>query len=111
MESKIAPGRIYKLDRFSVPNPARGEFLPKVMAIMQLLKAQPGHIQSFVLEQPGINDEFNLVTLVEWENKQATEGARGAVAAMQKATGFNPQETMARLGIRAEMGFYTPINA
>ena len=111
MESKTVSGCIVKLDKFVVPNSARDEFLPKVMGIMELLKAQPGYIQGFILEQPGSTGKFNLVTLVEWENKQAAEDARGAVMARQKATGFNPQETMARLGIGADMGFYTPINA
>lgn len=109
MEKKIVSGCMYKLDKFIVPNSARDEFLPKVMGIMELLKAQPGYIQGFILEQPGSTGEFNLVTLVEWENKRAAEGARGEVMAMQKATGFNPQETMARLGISANMGYFTPI--
>lgn len=108
---KTELGYIYKLDKFAVPNSARDEFLPKVVEIMELLKAQPGYIQGLIFEQPGPTGEFNLVTFVEWKNKQAAEGARGAVMAMQKTTGFNPQETMARLGIRADMGFYTPINA
>ena len=111
MESKTVSGCIVKLDKFVVPNSARDEFLPKVMGIMELLKSQPGYIQGFILEQPGSTGEFNLVTLVEWENKQAAEGARGAVIAMQEGTGVNPQETMAWLVIGADTGLYTPINA
>ncbi len=111
MESNHILGRIYKLDNFAVPSSARSEFLPIVLRIMDLLKAQPGHIQSFILEQQLTASDFNLATLVEWKNKQAAENARNAVVAMQEESGLNPQEMMAKLGIRAEMGFYNPVNA
>lgn len=111
MESNAMPGRVYKLDKFAVPNSARGEFFPVVISIMELLRAQPGHVQSFILEQPGATGEVNLVTLAEWESKQATDRARSAVVAMQRESGLDPQALMARLGVRAEMGFYEAANA
>lgn len=111
MESNTTSGHIYKLDKFVVPDAARDEFLPKVFATMKLLESQPGYIQGFTIEQPSNSGEFNLVTFIEWDSKQATEFARAAVTAMHEASGFNPQEAMARLSVRAEMGFYTASSA
>lgn len=111
METNNLSNHIHKLDKFAVKNSVRSEFLPIVLGIMELLKAQPGYIQSCIIEQPGETGEFNLVTLTEWESNHAFEGARGAVLAMQRESGLNTQELMARLGVRAEMGIYTAVNA
>jgi hypothetical protein len=64
----------------------------------------------FLLEQP-LNDEtFNLVTLIEWEDAGYIDAARTAVTTLHKNTGFNPQESMARWGIKAEMGAYKAVS-
>lgn len=103
--------RIYRVDKFVVPNPARENFLAQVKHTHQLLRAQPGFIQDFLLEQPADSDEFNVITIVEWQAKKAIENARAAVMAMHKSTGFNPQEMFVQLGIKADLGNYTPIHA
>jgi heme-degrading monooxygenase HmoA len=77
----------------------------------ELLKAQPGFIQDFLLEQPADPGEFNVITIVEWQDKEAIENARAAVMDMHKSAGFNPQEMFARLGIKADLGNYKRINA
>jgi len=110
-ETPTTSQRIYRLDKFVVPNQAREEFLAKVKSIIELLKAQPGFIQDFLLEQPTTTGEFNFVTLVEWQNTKAVENARAAVMAMHKSTGFNPQEMFVRLGIKADLGNYKSISA
>lgn len=103
--------RLYRLDKFIVPNNARDEFLAKVNEIHGVLRSQPGFVQDFLLEQP-LNDEaFNLVTLIEWDDASFIEKAKAAVMALHKSSGFSPQETMARLGIKADMGTYRSIDA
>lgn len=102
--------RIYKVDKFIIPSTVRNEFFPLILSIMNFLKIQPGHMQSFILEQPSASDESILVTFVEWENKQAIEAARTAVTVMQRESGVNPQEIMVNLGVRAEMGIYHNVN-
>lgn len=59
-----------------------------------------------IFEQSSGSGAFNFVTLVEWESTSAVEAAKEAVAAMYEASGFNPQEFLARLGIEADMAFY-----
>jgi hypothetical protein len=98
--------KVYRVDKFSVPAHARGEFLEKVRAIHELLRSQAGFAQDFILEQASGPGELNSVTIVEWENAEAMEPARQAVAALHKRMNFDPRELFARLGIRADLGNY-----
>jgi hypothetical protein len=102
--------KVYRLDKFIVPHNSRQEFLKKVNEIHAVLRTQAGFVQDLLLEQPIDAVAFNLVTLIEWEDAAYIEGARSAVIALNKNTGFNPQETMSRLGIKAEMGTYKAVN-
>lgn len=109
MSESTASQRMYRLDRFIVPHQAREEFLARVKATHRVLNEQPGFIQDFLLEQPHDEDTFVLATLVEWENAGFIDSARIVVKEMHQKTGFNAQETIARLGIKAEMGSYQRI--
>ncbi len=109
MPDSTTSQRIYRLDRFIVPYVAREEFLARVKATHQILNEQPGFIQDFLLEQPVDENTFALATVVEWENSSFIENARAVVKEMHQKTGFNAQETIARLGIKAEFGSYQRI--
>ena len=82
--------RIYRVDKFAVPGGAREEFLERARRTHSLLKAQPGFLQDFVLEQSSGPGEFNFVTIVEWASPEAVENARAAVLALQRGMNFNP---------------------
>ncbi len=101
--------RVYRLDRFVVPHAARAEFLDKVQATHEVLRAQPGFVQDFILEQPLSEQAFNLVTLVEWRDESFTANARAAVAALHQRIGFDKQEFIARMGIKGEIGSYSGV--
>ena len=103
--------RIYRVDKFIVPERAREEFMSKVRNTHELLRTLPGFRQDFVLEQSAGPGEFNFVTIVEWENGEAIEHARAVVMARQKEMNFNPPEMFARLGIKADLGNYRQIDA
>lgn len=105
-EAAEQAGRVYRTDKFVVPALARDEFLEKVRMTHALLRTQPGFVQDLLLEQTGGPGEFNLVTMVEWEGPEFVDGARAAVMAMHREDGFDPQELMTWLGIRADMGSY-----
>lgn len=98
--------KIYRLDKFTMPERSRREFLERIHEIHNVLRFQPGFVQDLLLEQAIDDESFNLVTLIEWENETYIEDARSAVVAHHKSTGFNPHDTMARLGIKADMGIY-----
>lgn len=104
-------GRIYRVDKFIVPSDAREEFLGKARRIHSLLKAQPGFLQDFVLEQSSGPGEFNFVTIVEWASQEAIENARAAALALHREMNFNPQEMFARIGIKADLANYKRLGA
>ncbi len=110
----MAPGRserIYRVDKFVVPDHAREEFVSNVQKTHELLRTLPGFIQDFVLEQSSGPGEFNFVTMVEWDSVKSIENAKAAVMALHAQTNFNPQEMFARLGIKADLANYRQIGA
>lgn len=106
LQDKTGNGRVYRMDQFAVPDRARDEFLQKVRQTHEVLRTQPGFLQDFVLERSSGEGEYNLVTIVEWEDEAVVERARSAVRDMHRQIGFNPLEFMARLGIRAAIATY-----
>jgi len=92
-----------------VPDAARDEFLGRVRMTHALLRQQPGFVRDALLEHPGTPGESIILTIAEWQNQAVTTAARAAVAALHIRENFNPQELMARLGIRAELGNYRPL--
>jgi heme-degrading monooxygenase HmoA len=103
--------RLYRVDKFVVPDTARDEFLGRVFQTHEVLRKQPGFVQDFLLEQVSGPGEFNIVTIAEWESEDFVAGAREAVAALHRATNLDPQELFARLGIKADLGNYLRIPA
>lgn len=104
-----ALSHVYKVDKFTVPAQAREEFLEKVYATHAQLRKQSGFIRDLVLEQFSGVDEYVFVTLVEWASDAYIQPARVAIMAYHQEIGFNPQEMFARLGIKADLGLYTPL--
>jgi heme-degrading monooxygenase HmoA len=103
--------RVYRVDKFVVPDHAREEFVGRVRETHSLLRTLPGFLQDFVLEQSSGPGEFNFVTVAEWDSVESMENAKAAVMAMRKETKFDPQEMFARLGIRADMANYRRVEA
>ncbi|MGR4069625.1 antibiotic biosynthesis monooxygenase [Halomonas sp. LR3S48] len=100
---------IFRVDKFSVPEAARETFLKRVRDTHQVLRRQPGFITDSILEQVAGSGRFNIVTIAEWESQEAIDAARMAVTKAHRENGFDPQETMARLGIEADIANYQPI--
>lgn len=100
---------VYRVDKFVVPEPAREEFLRRVHETHQVLHRQPGFLRDALLEQVSGPGRFNIVTVAEWESQAAIDAARAAVMDAHAKSGFNAQETIARLGIEADIANYRPI--
>src|ERR1700730_15896812 len=98
--------RIYRVDKFIVPSGAREEVIEKARRTHGLLQTAPGFLQAFVLEQSSGPGEFNFVTIVEWASQDAVENARAAILALHREMNFNPQEMLARFGIKADVANY-----
>ena len=99
-------GRIYRVDKFFVPDAAREEFIGRVRTTHEALRTVPGFLQDFVLEQASGPSEFNFITIVEWAGSESVETAKATVAARHKEMNFNVQEFLVRLGIKADIGTY-----
>jgi heme-degrading monooxygenase HmoA len=106
LNQQFANGSVFRVDKFVVPAEAREEILGKVRATHELLRLQQGFVQDFLLEQFSGPGEFNLVTIVEWESQAAVDKVVPIVKAAHERIAFNPQETIARLGVRADIANY-----
>lgn len=102
-------GSVFRVDKFVVPVEARQEILTKVRMTHELLRQQQGFVQDFLLEQFSGPGEFNLVTIVEWESQAAVDKVVPIVKAAHERVAFNPQETIARLGVKADIANYQRI--
>jgi len=103
--------RVYRVDKFIVPTPAREEFLEKALHTQKFLRSLPGFLQDFVLEQSSGDGEFKVLTIVEWDSMESVEKAKPVVISMHKEINFNAQEMFTRLGIKVEQGYYSQIGA
>ncbi|ALT00396.1 antibiotic biosynthesis monooxygenase [Lacimicrobium alkaliphilum] len=101
---------LYRVDKFSVPQAAREEFLQRICDTHQVLRRQPGFIRDVLLEQVEGPGRFNIVTIAEWESQEAIDAARTVVMEAHAKSGFSPQETMARLGVEADIANYRPVD-
>ncbi|MGP9800601.1 antibiotic biosynthesis monooxygenase family protein [Rheinheimera sp. NSM] len=100
---------IYRVDKFIVPADARNEFLARILDTHQILRRQPGFVQDSVLEQTSGPGQYNIVTIAQWQSQAAIDAAKIAVQAEHAQSGFNPQQTMARLGVQADIANYAKL--
>lgn len=103
-------GHLFRVDKFVVPASGREEFLGRVAQTHAVLRAQDGFVRDIILEQQSGPGEFNFVTLVEWSDPGVLDHVTAEVARMHERIGFNPRETIARLGIRADIANYRSLD-
>ncbi|HEX3140086.1 MAG TPA: antibiotic biosynthesis monooxygenase [Rhizobacter sp.] len=99
---------VFRIDRFEVPAQALPAFMERVRFVDQRLAGLPGCRQNLVLQQPGSGAETRVITLVEWASAQAMEAAKAVMQKEYAAEGFDPPAFMRQLGVRADMGSYSP---
>ena len=109
LNQQLVSEAVFRVDKFVVPDEAREEILSKVRATHELLRLQQGFVRDFVLEQFSGPGEFNLVTIVEWQNQAAVDNVVPIVKATQERAGFGRQATLTRLGVRADIANYQRI--
>lgn len=99
-------GHLCRMDSFIVPEAARDEFLERVRQTHDLLKTLPGFVQDVVLERIARSDQFNFVTMVEWDSEASMENAKAAVAEMHAQMQFDPRQMLERLEITVDRASY-----
>lgn len=102
---------LYRVDKFIVPPDARDEFLARVHDTHAVLRRQEGFVRDMILEQQSGPGAFNIVTVVEWTNADVVGRVSEAVARHHAEIGFDRNETMARLGITADIANYARVAA
>ncbi|SFK79769.1 hypothetical protein [Lysobacter sp. cf310] len=108
MSQSVAPTPVYRLDHFVVPAAAMPAFTERLRLTQRTLDAMPGCKQNLVLSRTGPSGEYDVATLVEWENAEAVAAAKAAMQRHYTETGFDPAQFMRELGIRADMASYVP---
>jgi heme-degrading monooxygenase HmoA len=103
--------KIYRVDKFVVPESSRDEFLSRILDTHKILRVQPGFLQDSILEQNDGPGRYNIVTVAEWESQEAIDSAKKVVQAEHAKSGFSPQQTMERLGVQADIANYIRVNA
>jgi len=94
------------IDRFIVPSGAVTEFLNRMKINRQFIRQLPGFVEDNAYRQTGGDNEYNFVTVAVWENAEAINNARQAVAAEYKREGFDMPGMIARLHIKMERAMY-----
>ena len=87
------------IDEFIVPEESKAEFLEGARKIQSFIRTLPGFVEGFIYEKKDGESRHNFLTTAVWENEEAFEDAKRAVAVEFQKQGFNPQETRQRLKI------------
>jgi heme-degrading monooxygenase HmoA len=101
-----ASDETFRVDRFTVPESARDEFLAQIAETHHILRTLPGFVRDAILEKPGGPGELVILTIAEWDSTEAIANARRVIQDRRAETGFEPQEFMAKLGITPELASY-----
>ena len=101
-------GPVYRVDKFTVPAQSVPAFMARVQLIKGMLDTMAGCRQNLVLQQAGESGEVKVVTIAEWESRQAITAAMVQVQVRYAAQGFDPAAFMQALDVKADMGVYSP---
>lgn len=96
--------RYFRIDTFTVPQEARAEFEAAMRRNMAFIGTLTGFLGHVVFEKVGGPTTFNIVTIAQWESKEAIEQAGEAVRAYYKKIGFDMPAMLARWGVKMERG-------
>lgn len=99
------------IDKFLVPPSAIAAFKKRTDINRHFIKTLPGFIEDAAYEYTDDNGNLICVTVAQWESKEALAKAKEKVQALYKEQGFNPAEMFNRLGIVADRGTYTAVDA
>ena len=104
-------GRMYRVDKFIVPDASREEFLTGVHSTHEFLCTLKGFLQDFLIEKRHGPDTFNVITIVEWDSEESFHAAVETMRKRQAEMGITRGERWARLGIIPDLGDYHTIES
>lgn len=104
--SAVRTAAVFRIDQFVVPAGAMDAFTQQLHSTQQTLNSLPGCRQNLVLTQSVSHDQFNVMTLVEWENDQVFAAAKMVMQKKYAEAGFDAVTFMRGLGVRYDFGLY-----
>ncbi len=109
IDTENNPNQCFRVDSFFVPDEVRAEFDAQMRKNLAFIEKLPGFRGHVVLDKTGGPTAFNVVTIAVWESSDALEKAALQVRAHYQKVGFDMPATIARWGVRAELGnFHAP---
>jgi heme oxygenase (mycobilin-producing) len=96
----------FRIDSFSVPEPARAEFDAGAARSFTFLRTLPGFRGHWVFEKTGGPGRFNVITVAAWESQEAMDRASTEVQAYYQRIGFDPRAFRAARDISSEIGTF-----
>ncbi|MDE2289849.1 MAG: antibiotic biosynthesis monooxygenase [Burkholderiales bacterium] len=100
---------VFRVDKFVVPVEALPEVIAQIKRVHTILEKVPGCLRRRVLSQTGGTGEFNVINYIEWASADAIAAAVQVVQQQFEREGFDPAAFVKRLGVRADMGFYSEV--
>ena len=88
------------------PETRAARFLEEATKVQEFLKGLPGFVEGFLYEKKGGEGSYNYFTTAVWENAEAFENAKKAVAAEYKRQGYDPEKVRIELRIERERSVY-----
>jgi heme-degrading monooxygenase HmoA len=98
------PNLRFRIDSFSVPAAARGEFDATMKRNLVFIEKLPGFHGHYVFEKTSGPTTFDVVTVAVWENDEALERAGVEVREYYRKIDFDPRTAIARWGAKGELG-------
>ena len=98
------PDLRFRIDTFTVPEPARAELAATMRRNMDFIRTLPGFRGHVAFEKRAGPGRFDLVTVAAWESVEAMERASAAVRAHYQAIGLDLPALLARWGVTMERG-------
>ena len=94
------------IDKLTVPEKAKQEFIERMNINRNFIKQQPGFIGDAVYERSDGQGNLVYVTIAVWQNDDALNNAKEAVQAEYRKQNFNLPEMLKRLNITIDRGIY-----
>jgi antibiotic biosynthesis monooxygenase (ABM) superfamily enzyme len=107
--SEISSGRVVRVNRFSVPEEARPEFMELLERTHRVMREQPGFIDDMILEQQAGSGILSLITIIRFEGEHVLQPIIAAVARSDREAGIDRQAFSRELGVESHVGFYAPV--
>jgi predicted ester cyclase/heme-degrading monooxygenase HmoA len=101
--------RVLFIDNFRMPVSSRTEFFERMNMNRNFIKHLPGFIEENAYEFVDDKGTLHVVTVAQWQSKEAISKAKEAVQAEYKKQGFDREELYRRLQIEMDRGIYTDV--